>query len=31
MGLMAYLRIEPGEWFGEQRCKPTSDISRTVV
>ena len=31
MGLMAYLRIEPGEWFGEQRCKPTADITRMVV
>ena len=31
MGLLAYLRIEPGEWFGEQRTKPSVDISRTVV
>lgn len=31
MGLLAYLRIEPGEWFGDQLPKPTSDSSRTVV
>ncbi len=31
MGLIAYLRIEPGEWFGDQQCVPTADISRSVV
>jgi hypothetical protein len=31
MGLLEYLRIEPGEWFGEQKSVPTADISRTVA
>jgi hypothetical protein len=31
MGLLAYLRIELGEWFGEQRSTPSVDISRTVA
>lgn len=28
MGLLDYLRIEPGEWFGEGRAVPSVDISR---
>lgn len=28
MGLLTYLRIDPGEWFGEGRAVPTQDISR---
>ena len=31
IGLLAYLRIEPGEWFGEQRAVPTTESSRTSV
>ena len=31
MGLLEYLRIEPGEWFGDQYCKPTIEITRRGV
>ncbi len=30
MGLLAYLRIEAGEWFGEGKTVPTTDVSRIV-
>lgn len=30
MGLLEYLRIEPGEWFGEGRPVPSVDISRSA-
>ena len=31
MGLIEYLRIEPGVWFGDQQIKPAPDTSRTAA
>jgi len=28
LGLMDYLRIEPGQWFGDQRCLPLVDAEQ---